>query len=145
MVSHNERESLAAKFDRHVEEEGKILAEYRALSEQLGHGSVGFMLDLILTEEELHHLLLRTIAKWLREPPSEEASRVLQGANRDELLRRTQTLQEHEKETIEGCRSMKSELPEQDRDLLNTFLDVMILDSEKHHRLLLTIEKLLKD
>jgi hypothetical protein len=144
MASSNERESLAAKFDDHVEEEGKILAEYRTLSEQLDRGSLGFMLDLILTEEELHHLLLRTTAKWLREPPSDEASRFLQGADRDALLRQTQTLREHEKETIEGCRSMQSELPEQDRDLLHAFLDVMILDSEKHHRLLLTIEKLLK-
>ena len=66
------RESLAATFDRHAEEEGKILAEYRTLSEKLGEGPAGFLVNLILTEEEIHHLLLRTTAKCLRELPTEE-------------------------------------------------------------------------
>ena len=82
----SERELLAAKFDDHAEEEGKILAEYRVLSDKLGRSAVGVLIDMILTEEEIHHLLLRTTAKWLREPPVEEEDMGPQKVDRDELL-----------------------------------------------------------
>ena len=62
------RESLAASFDRHANEEGRILETYRELAENLGEDALGSLVSHILTEEELHHLLLRTMASWLREP-----------------------------------------------------------------------------
>jgi hypothetical protein len=46
------RESLAATFERHAEEEGKILAQYRTLVEKLGDIPARFLIKLILTEEE---------------------------------------------------------------------------------------------
>ena len=144
MQSKKEREVLAERLDHHVEEEGKILAEYRALSEKLGEGSVGFLVNLILTEEELHHLLLRTMAKWLREPPGEKDSIDVLKANRRELLEYTRRLKKHEEETINGCRDLGSELLSKDEDLLCSLLDAMVLDSEKHHRLLGVVEKMLK-
>ena len=67
MAQHTElRESLAATFERHAGEEGKILAQYRTLVEKLGGSPARFLIKLILTEEELHHELLRATAKWLR-------------------------------------------------------------------------------
>ncbi|MBI4519979.1 MAG: hypothetical protein HY701_04030 [Gemmatimonadetes bacterium] len=137
------RESLAAQFERHADEEGKILAEYRALSEKLKESAASFLIDLILTEEELHHLLLRTTAKWLREPPAAAGEAVPPGNGRDEILRRTQELKKHEKETIDACRSMRLELSTPDADVVASVLEVMALDSEKHHQLLLTVEKML--
>ena len=68
MSKDEKRRALAEAFDRHVEEEGRILEEYRRLSQPLGEGPLGFAVDLILTEEEMHHLLLRTMADWLRKP-----------------------------------------------------------------------------
>jgi hypothetical protein len=144
MESNKEREFLAAKFDRHVEEEGKVLGEYRALSEKLGDGPIGFLIDLILTEEEQHHFLLSTMTKWLREPPAEGKSVGLQGVNREELLQHTEKLRKHEKETIDAYRSLKSQLSGEERELLDSLLDGMVLDSEKHHRLLLAVEKMIK-
>lgn len=138
------RESVAAELDRHVEEEGKILGRYRTLSEGLGNDSLGFLIDLILTEEELHHLLLRTMAKWLREPPAEQTHTDRRAADRDELLSHTRSLQRHERETIDACRSLQSRLAEQEGDLLHSLLDAMVLDSEKHHRLLLAVEKIIE-
>jgi hypothetical protein len=141
--SKNERESLAATFDRHAAEEGKILAEYRTLSEKLGDSPAGFLVSHILTEEEMHHLLLTTVAKWLREHPSSQERVVPQGVNVAALHRLTQTLQKHETETIEACRQLKSQLPPTDGDLLGTLLDVVMSDSEKHHRLLSAVEKMI--
>lgn len=143
MADKKEREALAAKFERHAEEEGKILTEYRALAESLGKGPAGFVIDMILTEEELHHLLLKTTAAWLREAP--QASPALTSATViADLVRRTQQLQRHEKETVDSCQSLRATVSGPDAEVIASVLDVMALDSEKHHRLLMTVEKMLK-
>ena len=144
MATKEERELLAATFDHHANEEGKILAQYRTLSEQLGTSAAGTLVSHILTEEELHHLLLHTMAKWLREPSAGPDRAVPPGANRAELLRVTRTLRQHEQETIDACRRLKSQLSDPSADLLVTLLDAMMLDSEKHHRLLEAAEKLIE-
>jgi len=138
------RESLAATFERHAEEEGKILAQYRTLVEKLGDSPARFLIKLILTEEELHHELLRATAKWLREHSEAEANAIPPGASAEELLRRTEQLQHHEKETIEACRSLRSDLSGTGGELLSSVLDIMAMDSEKHHRLLTTVQKMIK-
>jgi ferritin-like metal-binding protein YciE len=132
MGSKEERQALAAKFERHADEEGKILAQYRLLSEQLGDSAAGTLVSHILTEEELHHLLLHTMARWLREPAVGPARAVPASANRAELLRVTRTLRQHERETVASA------------DLLGALLEAMMLDSEKHHRLLEAAEKLIE-
>lgn len=139
------RESLAATFERHAEEEGKILAQYRILVEKLtDNNPARFLIKLILTEEELHHELLRTTAKWFREHSGAERGAIPPGANADELLRRTEQLQDHEKETIEACRRLRSRLSDKGGELLSSVLDIMAMDSEKHHRLLTTVQKMIK-
>jgi hypothetical protein len=138
------RESLAATFERHAEEESKILAQYRTLVEKLGDSPARFLIKLILTEEELHHELLRATAKWLREHSGAEGNSIPPGASADELLRRTEQLQHHEKETIEACRSLQSDLSGTGGELLSSVLDIMAMDSEKHHRLLTTVQKMIK-
>ncbi len=137
-----ERESLAAKFERHAAEEDKILAEYRVLSEKLGKSSAGMIVNQILAEEEMHHALLRTMAQWLRESPR---LAVRPGADRPELLRLTQELQAREQQAIETCRNLKPTVSKANEDVIGCLLDAMALDSEKHHRLLTTVEKMLKD
>lgn len=138
------RESLAATFERHAQEEGKILAQYRTLADKLGQSPAKFLINLILTEEELHHELLRATARWLREDAGSEGSTIPPGGSTDELLRRTEELQHHEKDTIEACRSLRAELSGTGGQLLVSVLDVMAMDSEKHHRLLATVLKIIK-
>jgi len=142
--SHIEREALAAKFERHADEEGKILAEYRVLSEKLGNSSAGNLVSHILTEEELHHLLLRTLATWMRQRPTDHERAVPPDANRAEILRLTHLLQKHERETIEACRGVQTQLTGEDARLCSALLEAMVLDSEKHHRLLDVVETLLQ-
>jgi ferritin-like metal-binding protein YciE len=144
MEHEQEKELLAAKFDHHAKEEGEILEAYRVLAEKLGDSSAGLLVSHILTEEEMHHLLLSTMAKWLRESRTNQERVLPKGANRAELLRMTRELEQHERETIDACRSLKAELAGGEGDLLGTLLDAMILDSEKHHRLLVAVEKLVE-
>jgi len=144
MMDKKGRESFAASLDRHVEAEGRILEEYRALAEKIPDSPVGMLVDLILTDEEQHHFLLRTMAKRLREPSQqrlgEEFSWVV---DRQDLVRHSQKLCTHERETIETCRQLKSQLPPEDAEFFATVLDTIILDSEKHERLLSAIEKMI--
>lgn len=141
MTKDSERESVAAELDRHAEEETRILGQYRALSEQLEDGPASFLIDHILTEEELHHFLLMSLAKWLRDPPLERAAP--EGELRHQLLQRTRELQQHERETIDTCRDLKTRLPTEDGELLTAVVDAITLDSEKHHRLLAAVAALL--
>lgn len=137
------RESLAATFERHAEEEGKILAQYRALSDRLADGPARFLIRLILSEEELHHQLLRATAKWLREHPAGDAGTAAPGSGAPELLPHTAELQEHEIQTIEACQRLRAELSGTGGDLLASVLDVMEMDSEKHRRLLDRVRRML--
>jgi rubrerythrin len=142
MNGKKERETFAANLDRHVEEEGKALDAYRTLAGKLGDGSISFLIDLILTEEEQHHFLLRSMAKRIREPLEKETGG-LDHVDRDELLQHTRRLWEHEQETINSCRALKSEIPVDEGDFFDGLLDAMILDSEKHQRLLSAVEKMI--
>ena len=68
----------------------------------------------------------------------------MQGVNREELLQQTEKHRKHEQKSIDAYRNLKSQLSGEDRELLDSLLDGLILDSEKHDRLLLAIEKMIK-
>jgi hypothetical protein len=137
-------EALADQFERHAEHEGAVLSEYRELAEGLGDSTAGVLVNQILTDEEVHHLLLRTMATWLRgERAGADAMRVPAAANRVELLRRTRVLATHERETIEACRDLQSLLAGEHAALLGALLEVLVLDSQKHEKLLRAVERLL--
>jgi hypothetical protein len=138
------RESLAAAFERHAEEEGKILAQYEALADKLREGPAKFLIRLILTEEELHHELLRATAKWLREHTTSEERSTPPVGSTEELWRRTEELQRHEVDTVEVCRKLRAELGGTGGALLASVLDVVAMDSEKHHRLLTTVLRMIR-
>lgn len=143
MRSEKEREALAAEFDRHVCEEDAILKEYHQLSDALPDGPLSVLINQIVTEEEMHHFLLRTLSDWLRTPPSGVGEIPPGGLDRDAILRQTRALQEHEKTTVEACRSLKSRFDSQGDDLFECLLESIALDSEKHHRLLATVARLI--
>jgi hypothetical protein len=142
--SDTKRASLAAKFERHADEEGKILEQYRTLADNLKSSAAGMLVNQILTEEEIHHLLLRTMAAWLEDSMRDQVKVVPGEADRAEILRLTRTLRQHERETIDGCRQLISELSGEGEEFLGILLDAMAIDSEKHDRLLGAVEKMLE-
>jgi hypothetical protein len=137
------RELCAACLDQHVEAEQGILEEYRALAGPIESGPIRFLIDLILHDEERHHGLLRMMAKYLR-IKNRHKNQLPWVIDREELKRHMQKLQEHERETIAACRDLKSRLPADESEFFGALLDAVILDSEKHERLLLAVERLAK-
>jgi hypothetical protein len=144
MASTSDRESLAAELERHVAEESEILREYRTLSDALTEGPLSFLIDRIVTEEEMHHFLLTTMRDWLRSPPATGESLAAQGLDRDAILHHTRSLQAHEKKTVADCRDLKSRMSGADAEVIEALLEAMALDSEKHHLLLSAVEKLIR-
>jgi len=141
--SADQREALAQQFDRHVEEEGKILQDYHKLSDKLTEGPLSVLINQIVTDEEMHHFLLRTVADWLRSPPAPLASLAQPGLDEDAILNQTRALQEHEKKTIAECKELRPQFSGENRELFEALLDAITLDSQKHHLLLKTVEKII--
>jgi len=137
------REALAREFDRHRAEEGEILEGYHALSDQLGEGPLGLLINHIATEKEMHHFLLGTLSDWLRAPRRPDEAVSDPRADRDTLLSQTRMLRGHEKKTIDACRSLQASLSGEEGALLDAFLEAIATDSEKHQRLLATVEALI--
>lgn len=145
MANDNEREVLAGEIEKHVAEEERILTEYHALSESLPDGLLRVLVNHIVTEEKMHHFLLRTLVEWLRESPIATTGISKPSVDLDALLARTRTLREHERDTIEACRSLRFELSDEAEEVLEVLLGVIALDSEKHHRLLSLVESQIGD
>jgi len=138
-----QREVCAACLDQHVETESAIMEEYRALAGPIESGPIRFLIDFILHDEERHHGLLRMMAKYLR-IKNRHKNQLPWVIDREELKRHMQKLQEHERETIAACRDLKHQLPSDESEFFGALLDARILDSEKHERLLLAVERLTK-
>jgi len=136
-----QRAICAARLDQHVETESGIMEEYRSLAGPIESGPIRFLIDFILHDEERHHGLLRMMAKYLRikNRRKQDMPWVI---DRLELVRHMRKLQEHERETIAACRELKGQLPADESGFFGALLDAVILDSEKHERLLLAVERL---
>jgi rubrerythrin len=137
------RELCAACLDQHVETENGIMEEYRKLAGPIESGPARFLIDIIVHDEERHHGLLRMMAKYLR-IKNRRQNALPWVIDPFELARHMRKLQEHERETIAACRELKSQTPPDESEFFDALLDTLILDSEKHARLLGAIEKMVK-
>jgi hypothetical protein len=144
MSPDKQREICAACLDQHVETESAIMEEYRALAGPIESGPIRFLIDFILHDEERHHGLLRMMAKYLR-IKNRRKNELPWVIDREELTRHMEKLRDHEQETIAACRDLKSRLPADESEFFGALLDAVILDSEKHERLLLAVERLAKE
>ncbi len=144
MTRQNERELFAKALEWHVGEEQRILEEYRTLTSRLKGSSVSMLTDIILTDEDQHHALLQKMVKKLREPAGGKTRSTLEDDNFEGLLHETRKLREHEKETVQVCRKLKSQMNMKEPEIFEAIFDALIYDSEKHQRLLLAVEKTIK-
>jgi rubrerythrin len=137
------REICAAYLDLHVESESAILEDYRKLAGPIESGPARFLLDLILHDEERHHGLLRMMAKYMR-IKNRHKNDLPWVIDPGELARDMRKLQEHERETIAACRDLKTEMPPEESEFFSALLDALILDSQKHERMLQAVERLVQ-
>ena len=142
MTSDSRREALAEEIERHIGAEEAILTEYHVLVDQLPEGPLSILINQITTEEEMHHFLLSTLAEWLRSEPDTDPGSLLENIDRSAIAERARMLQDHEQATIDACSELKLQVQDEPEELLEALLDVLILDSRKHHRLLAALDRI---
>lgn len=147
MNAKKERELFAAGLERLLRKENKIVEEYRALAELIEDIPAGILLDWVIIEEEAHRTLLRTIISFLKQIPGKkrENGEDSVGIEQDYVLRWIGRLRLKEQAVTADCRSLKRQACWENGDLVDSFLDALVMDSEKHQRFFLAVEKAVED
>jgi hypothetical protein len=143
MNAKKERELLVLGLERLLRKESKIVEEYRALAEMLEGVPAGLLLDWVVIEEEAHHTLLINIIHSLKRMALKRSENVADGVEmeRDTVLCWLQRLRTEERAVVAACRTLKSQACWENGDLVDAFLDALMMDSEKHQRFLSAVEK----
>lgn len=147
MNAKKERELFAAGLERLLRKENNRVEEYRALAELIEDIPAGLLLDWVITEGVAHHTLLCAIISFLKQISGKKTGNGADslGIVRDNALRWIGRLRLKERAVAGDCHSLKSQFCWEDRDLIDALLDALVMDSEKHQRFLLTVEKTVKN
>lgn len=147
MKAKKERGLLVGELEKLLHSESKLVQDYHALAEMLDGIPAGLLLDWVVIEEEAHHTLLINILHSLKQTKQTERG---SGADDIEMERATMLcwidrLKMKEQKVVTVCRALKSQAGWETGDVVDAFLDALIMDSEKHQRFLVTIEKAVDD
>ncbi len=146
MNAKKERELFAAGLEGLLRKENKIVEEYRGLAELIEDIPAGLLLDWVITEGVAHHTLLCTIISFLKQIPGKKTGNGADsvGIVRDNALRWIGRLRLKEQAVTADCRSLKRQACWEEGDLIDALLDALAMDSKKHQRFLLMVEKTVK-
>jgi rubrerythrin len=142
-----EHELLVVGLKNLLQKENKIGEEYRALAEMLESTSVSLLLDWVVIEEETHHTILSNIIHSLKQTVQKGSETAADGpeTERETMLCWVKRLRMKEQTVVAVCRSLKSQAWWENRGVVDAFLDALVMDSEKHQRFLLAVEKAVED
>jgi len=142
-----ERELLVMGLEKLLRKESKIVEEYRALAEMLESIPVSLLLDWVVIEEEAHHTILSNIIHSLKQTAQKGSETGADGleTERETMLCWVKRLTMKEKAVVADCRSLKSQARWENGGVVDAFLDALIMDSEKHQRFLLAVEKAIEN
>ncbi len=143
MNAKKERDLFAAGLERVLQNENKIVREYRTLAELVESIPAGLCLDWLITKKQVHHILLCIIIRALKEPPQVANGNGTNGVGieRDKVLLWIEQLRSKEQALVTDCGFLKSQGCWEDSDLVEALLDALVMDSKKRQRFLLTVEK----
>ena len=143
MNGKKERELLVVGLERLLHSESKIVEDYRGLAEMLDGIPAGVLLDWVAIEEEAHHTLLIRIIHSLKQTVQKDREHRANGVEieRETMLCWIERLKTKEQKVVTVCRALKSQAGREIGDVVDAFLDAVIMDSEKHQRFLLAVEK----
>jgi uncharacterized protein with von Willebrand factor type A (vWA) domain len=147
----SEVERLMNKFESHEEEEKEFLHQYKEIAGKSKSRFVKFLLQLIISDEEKHHLvthaMVSTLQGSLRWTQPADAIGSLHEAEeeKDELLKLTQAFIRLEKKGVKEYKKLNKECRDYYHGLFGLLLDTMIQDSDKHIRILQFLQKKLKE
>lgn len=147
MNAKKERALFTLALEQHLGEENSMLEEYRNLSELVATIPAGLLVHWVMSEEELHNAILSAIAKALEVSPAKKTGngRGRLGTDRNQILLWTGRLRSKERMICTGYRHLNSQVAWDEGDLLELLLDAIIMNSERHERLLLAVEKMVRD
>lgn len=147
MNAKKERELLVAGLERLLQKQRKIVDDYRALAEMLEGIPAGLLLDWVVIEEVAHRTLLINIIHSLKQTVQKGSRNGADGVEmeRDAMPYWLERLRMKEQTVVAACRSLKSQACWENGDVADAFLDALVMDSEKHQRFLLTIEKTIEN
>jgi hypothetical protein len=154
--SHNaeipEVERLARAFADHEAHERDSLQEYGEAAGRTRDPLLGFLLDLVVADEERHHVLIGQIAQnlnasltWKAPPSPLPFLGRLTTEERDRLLRLTSAFIKEEKRGVSECRTLMKTSKAYYNGLLPLLLRTVIHDSEKHLMILRFIKQQLRN
>jgi len=147
MNAKQERKLLVVGLEGLLRKQNKIVDGYRALSEMLENIPVSLLLDWVVIEEEAHRTLLINIIHSLKQTAQKGSGDCTNGVEmeRDTMLCWVEKLKMKEHAVVADCRSLKSQAWWENGDLLDALLDALAMDSEKHQRFLLAVEKTIEN
>lgn len=147
MNAKKERELLVVGLERLLHKESNIVEDYRALAEMLEDIPAGLLLDWVVIEEQAHHTLLFNIIHSLKQTARKGSEKGAVGVaiERETMLCWVKRLRMKEQAVVAVCRSLKSQASWEKEDVTDAFLDALVMDSEKHQRFLLAVEKAIED
>ena len=147
MNAKKERELLVVGLERLLRKQSKTVEGYRALAEMLEGIAPGLLLDWVVIEQEAHHTLLCTIISSLKQTTRNESPSCADGVEleRESMLCWIERLKIKEQAVVADCRSLKSQACWENGQIVDALLDALVMDSEKHQRFLLAVEKAIEN
>jgi rubrerythrin len=135
----------------HMDKEREALRRYGALAADEPDDRIRYLLQMILEDEVRHHQLFAEIVNALRSEleQREQSPRVPSGrgvrrnGDHEALLKETEALLELEKDDVRVLRRLDRQLRAvADTSWWAVLLEVMVLDTKKHVRILETVRDL---
>jgi bacterioferritin (cytochrome b1) len=135
-------ERLMKEFESHEAHEAAFLRRYREMLETTQNPLVKFLVELIVADEEKHHVVLHAMTStlegsltWTHLQNAIEGLYNL-GKEKDEILKLTEDFLRAEKKEIGEYRKLMRATKRYYQGLFALFLAAMIHDSEKHVEIL---------
>ncbi len=132
-------------IDRHRREEGALLDRYEHIAQESSSVGVSYLVNLILEDERRHHRLLAEIAHaivWGTIADARPAvPRMVEGTADEALVAQTKVLLASEKKDRTELRRLRRRLRSYSGTMWPLLIDLMLLDTDKHTRILRYILK----
>jgi bacterioferritin (cytochrome b1) len=143
-------ERLLNEFEAHENEEEKVLKEYRKVAAEVQNPLIKTLLELIITDEEKHRVILHSMLSTLRGDlnwtrPEDAITGLYEiGAAKETLVDATEAFIRLEKEGMQECRGLVTESKRYHQGVFTLLLRCMMNDSEKHIDILEFLKQTLK-
>jgi len=142
---------IAHAFDVHVRDERYVLSRYQELASSTTDPGTRFLLELIVEDERRHHALFEQLRASISGATPEDGPAVPAPPNPEpehisELLAQTTRFLEIEHGDASGLRLLARDLkPRAHETLWRLLVELMLLDTEKHIRILTYLKQRLDE